>query len=65
MFFTLVTLWLVLLADFTFAIETKKFNYSMKYNGLFWLVLDYYTVMKNGGKDKLGKWFEFKKTNIN
>ena len=46
------------------SLETKHSKYEIKYEGLLWVVLDYWSIWKYNSSDKPMKWITFNKQNV-
>jgi len=58
----IIILYLVILFDLTATVETEHSIYEFEYNGLLWVILDLWTIVKYKSNDKVMKWFGYKKT---
>lgn len=59
-----VLVYTLLLASFTSTFTTKKYEYKVEYNGLLWVILDRWTIIKYKSSDKPMKIFNLWKTNL-
>lgn len=49
----------LVLGDFYASLETKKHLYKFEYNGLLWVALDYYTIVRYKSPDKPMQFISF------
>jgi len=59
-FIAIIFIWMLLAFDLEFTLTTKNKRYKLKYNGLLWVGLDYYTIIKYNSNDKVMPWVELK-----
>lgn len=55
----IMILWVILLSDFNISLQLGNKKYELKYNGLVWVGLDYFTIMKYNSQDKPMKFLQF------
>lgn len=55
-----IAAYLILLWNFTVTISNKTSIYEIKYNGLLWVGLDYWSIWKYDSSDKPMKWIDCK-----
>ena len=58
-----LSLWFILLGDFTVSYNYNKLKRTIKFNGVLWVVLDYYSIKNTKSKDIPKKIFDYKKEN--
>jgi hypothetical protein len=58
----LLIVFLIIFSDVSLSFTFKKNKHSLKYNGLLWVTLDYWSIWKYNSNDKPMKWVEYKKT---
>jgi len=58
----IITAYLILLWDCKITHTNKNWVYKIKYNGLLWVALDYYTIIKYNSDDKPMKWIDCSRT---
>jgi len=56
----LIATYLVFIYNFTLKIENSKYKHEIKYNGLVWCLLDYWSIKKYKSLDVPKKWIEHK-----
>jgi hypothetical protein len=56
----LIATYLVFIYNFTLKIENNKYKHEIKYNGLIWCLLDYWSIKKYKSLDVPKKWVEHK-----
>lgn len=56
--------YLVLISNWTFQYKNKEYDRTLKYKGLLWVGLDYYSIIKYNSKDKPMKVFNYQKVKI-
>jgi len=59
----LIAIYLIFIYNFTFVIENQNYKRKVKYNGLLWCLLDYWSIKKYKSLDKPIKWIDYTKTN--
>lgn len=59
-----VLAYLMLLFDFNLEYQYKSVAHKIEYNGLIWVGLDYYTIIKYHSPDKPMKWLRHLRTDI-
>ena len=57
-------IWLVFLQNWNMTIRNKTYSYKVSYNGLLWVGLDYYTIIKYQSNDEPMKWIKYKRTKV-
>lgn len=60
-FFICILMWLIFLFDVEITYSKKQTTHKFEYNGLLWVGLDYYTIIKYHSNDKPMKWFNYTK----
>jgi len=60
--FTYIAFFILFLYKFSLSISTEKRDYKIKYNGIMWCAMDYYTIVKYNSSDSVIKWVELRHT---
>ena len=58
-------IYIVLLFDVTIEFSKRNIRHTLKYTGLVWVALDYYTIWKYDSSDEPMKWIEYKCEQVN
>lgn len=58
----IVVAYLVFLQSFDLTYSYKNVSHKIEYNGLIWVGLDYYTIIKYNSSDKPRKWIRHLRT---
>lgn len=59
---TVMVTYFILLCDFTADFKTTKGAVKVEYNGLLWVILDYWSIWKYKSIDKPTKWIKITRT---
>lgn len=57
----ILLVYFILIFDFEFKYSNNKIEYNVKYNGLVWVGLDYYSIWYYKSNDIPMKWLTFNK----
>lgn len=60
----MLTFYLIFLWNCTITYSDKKYVCNIKYNGLLWVGLDYWTIWKYHSDDRPMKWVDWKISTI-
>lgn len=64
-FITLIVVaYMAFIQSFDLTYERKNIFHKIEYNGLLWVALDYYTIVKYNSSDKPMKWYRHLRTDI-
>ena len=56
-----ILIYVTVIWSFEAEISGKKHGYKITYNGLLWLLLDFYSIWKYKSKDKVINWLKIEK----
>lgn len=57
----IIAAYLVFLFDFQITYTKNDIKHEVKYQGLIWVALDYYTIIKYRSSDEPKKWISYKR----
>lgn len=56
----IILIYIIFLSSFKAKFSKDNSIYELKYNGLLWVALDYYTIIKYNSSDTTMKWITYK-----
>lgn len=59
-----ILLYLLLFGNLELSFSTKNTKYKLKYNGIIWLALDWYSIIRHSSNDEMKSLIEFKTTKL-
>jgi len=61
---TIIIGWCVFLSDWKITYKNRKAINEIEYNGLLWVILDYYSINRYRSSDKPIKWIKYTKNKV-